>query len=86
MKRYSIMVKEEGSDHEVELCQVNSSPKSIADALSRKTLRTSSEDRQYRIPKYTWIRVVDSRRNRSTHLCGRTAGECRHVNREEKFQ
>jgi hypothetical protein len=86
MKRYSIMVKEEGSDHEVELCQVNSSPKSIADALSRKTLRTSSEDRQYRIPKYTWIRVVD-RGATVPHICVEEPPEHAGMSTErEKFQ
>jgi hypothetical protein len=60
MKRYSIMVKEDGSDHEVELCQVNCNPKKIADGVGKKMLRKSSMGRSYRTQKYNWIRIVDN--------------------------
>jgi hypothetical protein len=58
MKKYSIIVREIGSDHEVELCEVDRNPKDIADALSEKMLKTSL-GRRRRIRKYDWIRIVD---------------------------
>jgi hypothetical protein len=58
MKRYSIMVKEDGSDHEVELCQVDCNPAKIAEAVGTKMLRKSSMGRSYRTQKYKWIRIV----------------------------
>lgn len=60
MKRYSIMVKEEGSDYEFELCQVCCDPKKIAEAAGMKRLRKSSMGRRYYTQKYNWIRVVDN--------------------------
>jgi hypothetical protein len=60
MKRYSIMVKEEGSDYEFELCQVCCNPKKIAEAAGMKLLRISSSGRRYRIKRYDWIRIVDN--------------------------
>jgi hypothetical protein len=60
MKRYSIIVREDGSDHEVELCQVGCNPEKIAEAVGKKMLRTSSMGRSYRTQKYNWIRIVDN--------------------------
>jgi hypothetical protein len=57
--RYSIMVLEDGSDHEVELCQLDSNPKPVAQAAAMKLLRHSSGRRQYHIKKYRWVRIVD---------------------------
>lgn len=62
--RYSIMVFEHGSDHEVELMQVNSNPQAIVDGLRQKslTIRRSIQQpgkRVVKIPKYSFIRVID---------------------------
>jgi hypothetical protein len=59
MKRYSIMVRETGSDHEVELCQVDRNPKDVADAVAKKMLRQRNGDRQFCVQKYDWIRIID---------------------------
>lgn len=63
--RYSIMVREHGSDHDVELMQVNSNPQAIVDGLREKklTIRRSIFEpgkRVVKTPKYTSIRVVDN--------------------------
>jgi hypothetical protein len=55
MKRYSIMVREVGSDHEVELCQVDRNPKAIAEALGQKT-----RSRCVHTERYDWVRIVDN--------------------------
>ena len=62
--RYSIMVREYGSDHNVELMQVNSNPGAIVEGLKKKTLKLSRSvfepgKRTVKIPKYTFIQVVD---------------------------
>jgi len=59
-KRFSILVREEGSAREIELCQVDSNPEKIAEAAGLKLLRISSSGRQYRIKRYGWIRIVDN--------------------------
>jgi len=59
-KRYSILVRESGSGREIELCQVDSNPKKVAEAAGMKLLRISSSGRQYRIKRYDWIRIVDN--------------------------
>ena len=51
MKRYSIIVRELGSQHEVELLQVNSNPEAIAFALEQKI--------ECHANKYSSVRVVD---------------------------
>ena len=91
-KRYSILVREIGSGREIELCQVDSNPRRVAEAAGMKLLRTSSSGRQYRIKRYDWIRIVDngeasiiahSRAERAMSLllpfvtyCGRFPGIC----------
>lgn len=62
--RYSIIVREHGSDHDVELMQVNSNPSAIVAGLQKKTLTISQSifragKRSAKIPKYTFVRVVD---------------------------
>jgi hypothetical protein len=62
--RYSIIVREHGSDHDVELMQVNSNPDAIVAGLRAKSLtlkRTVFEagKRHVKIPKYSYVRVVD---------------------------
>jgi hypothetical protein len=63
--RYSIMVREHGSDHDVELMQVNSNPEAIVAGLRLKTLTIKHSifqvgARQSKIPKYSFIRVIDN--------------------------
>jgi hypothetical protein len=71
-KRYSILVREAGSDHEVELCEVSSNPKKTAEAAGMKRLRKSSVGRRYYTKKYDWIRIVDNGEvvNQFAHPCG----------------
>jgi hypothetical protein len=62
--RYTIVVREHGSDHDVELMQVNSNPDAIVAGLRAKTLtlkRTifQAGKRQVKIPKYSYVRVID---------------------------
>jgi hypothetical protein len=62
--RYSIVVREHGSNHDVELMQVNSNPDAIVAGLRAKTLRISRSifepgKRVVKIPKYSYVRVVD---------------------------
>jgi hypothetical protein len=64
MARYSIIVREHGSDHDVELMQVNSNPDAIVAGLRAKSLtikRTvfQAGARQVKIPKYAYVHVVD---------------------------
>lgn len=67
--RYTIMVQEHGSDHEVELMQCGSNPQAIVDGLRKKslTMRRSIFEpgkRVVKIPKYTSIRVIDNEREK----------------------
>jgi hypothetical protein len=55
MKRYSIMVVESGSDHEIELCQVDNNPRAIADAASAKRIAG-----RHRLSKYSSVRVQEN--------------------------
>lgn len=62
--RYSIIVREHGSDHDIELMQVNSNPDAIVAGLRAKSLtlkRTIFEagKRHVKIPKYSNVRVID---------------------------
>jgi hypothetical protein len=64
-KRWSIWVREHGSDHDVELMQVDGNPEPIATQLRDKTLKISKSifeagKRKSKIPKYDWVRVVDN--------------------------
>jgi hypothetical protein len=63
-KRFSIMVVEYGSNHEVELCQVDGDTAPVIAGLRAKTLSVglSGKRRLTKIPKYGRIRVVDNRR------------------------
>ena len=62
--RYSIFVREHGSDHDVESTQVSSNPQAIVEGLRKKslTLRRSIYEpgkRVVKIPKYSFIQIVD---------------------------
>jgi hypothetical protein len=64
MGRYSIIVREYGSDRDVELMEVESNPQAIVDGLRAKKLTlhrpiTEAGRRVYKIPKYSIVRVVD---------------------------
>lgn len=64
MTRYSIMVREYGSDHDVELMRVGSNPQAIVDGLRKKQLTihrpiTQAGKRVYKISKYTSVRIID---------------------------
>jgi hypothetical protein len=50
-RRYSIIVRGYGSDHEVELCQVETNPHRIASALEKKI--------ECHATKYSSVRIVD---------------------------
>jgi hypothetical protein len=65
MMRYSIIVTEHGSDHAIELMQVNNNPQAIVHALRQKTLTIERsilepERGQVRIPKYSFISIRDN--------------------------
>lgn len=60
-KRFSIFVSEFGSDHEVELMQLDGDPKPIVAALWTKTLKVGKR----RMSKYYAIRVVENDRDTS---------------------
>jgi hypothetical protein len=57
-KRYSIIVREWGSDHEVVLAECDSNPDAIVQGLEKK--RTGNGRHGGRIPRYDWIRIVDN--------------------------
>jgi hypothetical protein len=48
------MVKEAGSDIEVELCRVGTNPEPIVAAASKKTI-----DKRGKLRRYRWIRIVE---------------------------
>ena len=63
MGRFSIMVTEYGTGHEVLLCNVDANPQRIVDALKAKRLklRLSPQSRRLSdIKKYYRIRIVDN--------------------------
>ena len=64
-KRYSIFVREYGSDRDVELMQVESNPGPVVEGLKKKmlTIRTSifqPGKRVMKVPKYTTVDVRDN--------------------------
>lgn len=69
MKRFSVMVLEFGSDHEVELCQLDGDPTPTVEGLRAKTLMVHTGkpgvNRRSRIQKYSTIRVVDNHAERT---------------------
>lgn len=54
--RFSIWVREHGSDHDVELCAVDSNPEVIKTALYAKRLKLGKK----KVAQYDYIRVVDN--------------------------
>lgn len=57
-KRYSIMVRESGADHETELCQVDNNPNAMVACARTKTFVGKA-----RVPRYENIRVIDNFEN-----------------------
>jgi hypothetical protein len=55
-KRFSIWVREYGSDHDVELMEVDSNPQPIVTGLYAKTLNIGKRKHA----KYTHVRIVDN--------------------------
>lgn len=58
--RYSIWVREHGSDHDVELCAVGGNPQAMVTALYAKRLKLGHGKE---IGKYDYIRIVDNEAN-----------------------
>ena len=56
MKRYSIWVREHGSDHDVELCAVDSNPETVKAAAYAKRLKIGAGKT---MAKYSYVRVED---------------------------
>ena len=56
-KRFSIWVREHGSDHDVELCQVENDPMPTVHALHEKRLKLGKGKK---IPQYDFVRWVDN--------------------------
>jgi hypothetical protein len=85
-KRYSILVRADGSDHEVELCQVSSNPEKIVEAAGMKRLRKSSMGRRYYTQKYNWIRIVDYGEGSTvSHIRAEEPPDNAGTSREEKY-
>lgn len=56
MTQYAIMVREMGSDHEIELCRVGSNPEEILKALRAKTRQAYNPDgKKSRIALYEYV-------------------------------
>jgi hypothetical protein len=62
--RYSIWGREYGSDHDVELAQVNNNPQAVVDGLMSKMLTISNSvlpgGGKKKIRKYSWLRIVEN--------------------------
>jgi hypothetical protein len=61
-KRWSIWVRENGSDHDVELMQLDGDPRPIVQGLHAKTLTTIKDGhkKKTKVPRYDWVRVVNN--------------------------
>lgn len=64
-RRYSIWVREIGSDHDVELMQVDSNPQVIASQLGQKVLTIQKSifeagKRKSKVGKYSRVWIVDN--------------------------
>ena len=62
-RRYSIWGREYGSDHDVEILQVESNPQDVVDGLIAKKLSVkgaTDSRKKTTIRKYTWPRIVDN--------------------------
>jgi hypothetical protein len=64
-RRYSIWGTEHGSDHEVELAQVDSNPQAILDAYRLVMLSTNvsafgGKKKKTKIRKFSWLHIVEN--------------------------
>lgn len=64
-KRWSIWVREVGSDHDVELMQLDGDPQPIVTGLRAKMLSVNKSifeagKRKTKVARYSWVRVVDN--------------------------
>lgn len=63
-RRYSIWGTEHGSDHEVELAQVDSNPQPVMDGFAEMTLTVKPSimgpKKRTKIRKFTWLRIVEN--------------------------
>jgi hypothetical protein len=59
-RRYSIVGREYGSDHDVELAQCDNNPAAVLDGFKAKSLTIRNEHKRAQISKYTWLRIVDN--------------------------
>jgi hypothetical protein len=65
MMRYSIIGREYGADHDVEIVQVQTNPQAVLDGLAAKRLTIKHSifqrgGRSSKVPKYTWLRIKDN--------------------------
>jgi hypothetical protein len=56
-KRFSVWVREHGSDHDVELCQMDSNPQEAEKAAHSKLLKLGKGKK---VAKYSYVYVVDN--------------------------
>jgi hypothetical protein len=56
-KRFSVWVRERGSDHDVELCTMENNPQQTVKALHEKRLKLGGGKTA---PRYDFIYVVDN--------------------------
>jgi hypothetical protein len=64
-KRFSIWGREYGSDHDVELAQVDGNPQAVIDGYVKMTLTLKPsifdiKKKKTKIRKYTWLRIVEN--------------------------
>jgi hypothetical protein len=60
MKRYSIMARPSGQDHEIEICQVDTNPQEIVVGAQKKTLRQWTGERWAFVPRYDHVYFKDN--------------------------
>jgi len=66
VKKYTIMVREAGADHEVEFCQCDSNPGAIVEAAQQKYRLVDggiSSSRKIRVPKYEHVYFRENVKN-----------------------
>lgn len=71
MKRYSIVGRMHGSDHDTEIVQVDSNPEAMRAALNQKTLTikhsiflSKGGGKKTKVQKYSWLRIIDNAEGR----------------------
>jgi hypothetical protein len=62
-RRYSIWGQQHGSDHEVEILQVDSNPQAALDGLCNKMLKDKpvrKGGKANKVRQYSWLRIVEN--------------------------